>query len=289
MTPRIDHQDTLYRYSSLARPLDPSWPTNRAVLIIMPVAAAVLALVGPLTPGLIEASRAWAAASGAAAVLGAWALARELAPDDQRGAFVAMACGLAALVLVPSASLVLLFTTLTLTRMLSRSVGLPARTLDGTALLVLTGWSMASTRSLGVGLVVGAGFAADAVLPGGLRRQWGFAAMCFALVGFLAVTSQGTFSRGAPSSAGLVAQALGVVLFLVLMLRTRDIESTGDATGTPLSTLRVRSGMAAALAMAVQAPLFAQGPAGSSALVWAAIIGVSISGVAPPGQKPDGA
>lgn len=289
MAPRVDTQEKIYRYSSLARPLDPRWPTNRAVLILMPVAAAILAVVGPATPGLAGSSRVWAAASAAAVVLGAWALAREIAPDDQRGAFFAMACGLAALILVPSVSLALLFTTLALTRMLSRSVGLPARTLDGMAVLVLTGWSMASTRSLGVGLVVGAGFALDAVLPGGLRRQWGFAALSFAFVGFLAVTAQAPVGPLEPSLVAIVAQVAAALLFITLILRTRSVRATGDATESPLSTLRVRCGMAAALGMAIQAPLFAEGSGGFSALVWACIVGVAISGVAPPGRKPDGA
>lgn len=281
--------ESIHRFSALARPLDPAWPTNLAVLVLMPVAAAVLAVFGPGTPGLADTSRLWAAASGAGMVLGTWALARELAPDDQRAAFLAIALGIPALVLVPSASLVLLFTTLALARMVSRSVGLPARVLDGVAVLLLTGWSMASTRSLGVGLVAAAAFILDAVLPGGLRRQWGFAALCLALVGVLAVRQEGVTVSVASEPAFLVAQAAAAVVFLYIVLRARALRATGDVGAEPLSARRVRWGMSVALAMAIQAPLMGEGPAGTAVLIWASIVGVSVSGVTPPGSRPDGA
>lgn len=257
--------------------------------MLLTAAAAVLAVLGPGTPGLGDTSRIWAAASGAGVVLGTWALAREIAPDDQRAAFLAIGLGIPALVLVPSASLALLFTTLALARMVGRSVGLPARVLDGIGILLLTGWSMASTRSLGVGLVAAAAFILDAVLPGGLRRQWGFAALCLAFVGFLAFGQQDAAGPMVDERALVIAQAAAGLVFLYIVFRTRTLRATQDVTREPLSARRARWGMSLALAVAIQAPLMGEGPGGAAILIWASIGAVAVSGLAPPSSRPDGA
>ena len=80
----------LYRYTSIGRPLDPSYPTNRAVLRLLPAAAFVAAAIHALRHG-IEPGLLWAAVGGALAAFGGWALARELVPDHQAPAFAAMA------------------------------------------------------------------------------------------------------------------------------------------------------------------------------------------------------
>jgi hypothetical protein len=173
--------DPIHRFSSLGRPLDPAFATNRAVLVLMPVAAAVFAVAGPWTPGLAGTARVWAALLGAGTVLGTWALGRELTPDDQRAAFVGMGLGVVVLLTVPGASLVLLFATLVLVRLVNRSVGLPPRLLDAVAIVALIGWSMWTTQSAWVGVVAAAAFGIDAVLPGGLLRHWAFAALSLVL------------------------------------------------------------------------------------------------------------
>ncbi|MFW6084190.1 MAG: hypothetical protein ACODAA_03160, partial [Gemmatimonadota bacterium] len=70
------------RLTSIGRSIDPSYPTNRAVLLLLPVAATVA--------GILAASRGAGlremllqAGGGALAAFGAWAVAREIAPDDE--------------------------------------------------------------------------------------------------------------------------------------------------------------------------------------------------------------
>ncbi|MEX2467210.1 MAG: hypothetical protein WD995_09880, partial [Gemmatimonadota bacterium] len=283
-------QEPIHRFTSLGRPLDPSWPSNLAVLLLMPLAALAVGFFGSGTPGLGGTPRAWAAALGAGVVLGAWALGRELAPDDQRAAFVAMAFALAALLAVPGTSLLLLFTTLVMVRLVNRSVGLPARSLDGLALLLLTGWSMVATGSPGVGLVGTAAFVVDAALPGGLRRQWWFAAMSLALVGVLTGMGLASFEPSLVVTMPFLFAAIGVgAVFADVLIRTRGVRATGDATDAPLSVRRVQWGMAIALAMAAQGLALGGSRPGTTALLWTCIAGVAVSGVAPPGTKPDGA
>lgn len=272
----------------MGRPLDPAWPTNRALLALMPVGALGAAVIAPALPGLADTSRLWAAVLGGAVVLGAWALGRETAPDDQRAAFLALAGGYVALLAVPGASLSLLFATLMVTRMVARTVGPPPRVLDAIAVLALIGWAIASTRSYGVGLVGAAAFALDGALPGGERRQWGFAALCLALVGFLApwagagpaqvgqVTST-PVSLGLPGPVVLAATGLVTALFALAIGRTRTLRSVGDATGEPLLPVRVRWAMALALTMAIQTIALGDAGVRAGALVWAALGGVGLS------------
>jgi len=299
LTDHVPAPDPLHRFSALGRRLDPAWPTNLAVLVLMPAVAVLAAVLAPVLPGLAGTGRVMAAGMGAGVVLGVWALGRELAPDDQVAAFVAMAFGLSALATLPGASLVLLFATLTWVRVVNRSVGLPAKTLDGVAVLVLSGWAMASTQSFGVGLLTAGAFALDATLSEPNRRQWGFAALALAMTGVLAVqgaegntppTMGGEAGRAGVGSGEQVAvAAVLMALYLRAVWRTRHLVSVGDATGIPLDPVRVRWGMVLALLVGIQAAFAGAGGLTAAAFVWAAVAGVGLSAIAQPGARPDGA
>lgn len=292
--------DPMYRFTSLGRRLDPAWPTNLAVLVLMPVVGLAAMALAPILPGLAGTGRLLAGASGAGVVLGVWALGRELAPDDQAAAFVGMALGVGALATLPGASLVLLFATLMVVRVVNRSVGLPARTLDGIAVLALAAWAMASTGALGVGLITAGAFALDATLAEPNRRQWGFAALALAMTGILATqTAAGAGpadvtgavdGQGAllPPLRATITAGVAALLFLRVLARTRRLDSVADATGTPLDPARVRWAMAVGLLMGVQAMVTGTGGWSAASLVWAAVAGVAITGSARLGRIPAG-
>ncbi|MEX2472359.1 MAG: hypothetical protein WEA34_09285 [Gemmatimonadota bacterium] len=281
--------------SSLGRPLDPSWPTNRAVLVLMPAGALIAAVSATWVPGLAGTSRLWAVALGAGTMLGGWAVGRELAPDDQRAAFVALVLGFGTLLFVPGVSLVLLFATLMLTRMVNHTVGLPATTLDSVVVLGLSGWAVADTGSPAVGVVTAFAFGLDAWLPDGRRRQWGFAALCLVMVAALAGAAaeqdrvvSSPIVLGVPATSILVGAAVVAALVLHGSLTTGALRSTCDATGDPLSIARVRWGVIVALLVGTQGLFLGEGGASSVALVWASLAGVGLSGIVPPGASPSG-
>lgn len=295
MSNHASPSDTLRGISSLGRPLDPSWPTNRAVLALMPAGALIAAASVTWIPGLAGTSRLWAAALGAGTVLGAWAVARELAPDDQRAAFVAMVLGFGTLLAVPGVSLVLLFATLMLTRMVNRTVGLPATTLDSIVVLGFSGWAVADTGSPAVGVVAALAFGLDAWLPEGRRRQWGFAALSLVMVAALAGSASeqdrvisSPMVVDVPGARILVGAVFVTALVLLGSLTTRVLRSTCDATSEPLSFARVRWGIVIALLMGVQGLFLGEGGARATALVWACLAGVGLSGIVPPGSSPSG-
>ena len=115
----------IYQYTSIGRPLDPSFPSNKAVLILLPAAALLGAVFGWFNGGegldILETALRFALV-----LFGSWALARELAPDDPVVAFISVFAALLAAMLVDTFGLLVVFGTLGLVRIVNRSTGLPA-------------------------------------------------------------------------------------------------------------------------------------------------------------------
>lgn len=274
----------VHRMSGLARPLDPAWRSNRAVLGLMPagaVLAAARALVwpGPGTPRPLAA-----APLGALAVLAAWALAREVSPDRHGAAFVSLGLGLAAFLTWPDASVLLAFTTMLAVRMVSRSTGVPPRVWDSAALLVLLAWSTGATGAAGVLLVGALAFALDGGLPGGRAHQWGFAALSLVFVGLEAPPRDPVPPGGGVASLGALPLAV-VVLVSLLHLATarelRTVRSVGDVGGRPLDSARVRAGAAVALLLPLQlVPVLGDAGVRAGALAWASLAGTGLAALA---------
>lgn len=298
----VPRHQAIYRFTTLARPLDPSWRTNRAVLVLMPLGAIISGVVAWWVAGVDEIATLWAAVSGAAVVLGAWALGRELAPDDERAAFFAMILGFGSFLMVSNASLFLLFTGLMLSRLVARTVGLPPTMLDGFAALAMAGATAVATCSpdiwliaaLALGLDAGlGGRPSDATQPDGVgRAPW--------QLGFVALAVAGTVVHAAllaafpppgpitgPWRYSLVSLAWAMpiaVAFLAVIVRTRGLRSVADATGEPLSPRRVRGGMVVVLVLTVRSVLQGDTGTADSVLLWATLAGVSLSGLL---RRPD--
>ena len=268
--------DFMRRITAIGRPLDPSWPTNRAVLVLIPVGAVAAWgwaawSGGPGNPLAVGAL-------GGAMVLVAWALGRELAPDRQAAAFVCMGLGWLVFVLDPRTSLLLPVLALVHARLVNRTTGLPPTWLDTLGAVALAGWAVVETGNplLAVGAHVA--FVADATLPGGLRRHLfvapavlvlGFAAGWGALPGLPALRP----AWEAPGVASLLAVGAIGVVYVRAILATRRPESVGDETGDPLDPRRVRGGMWVALAVALPGLALGDPGVANGAALWAILGG----------------
>lgn len=272
--------DLMRRVTAIGRPLDPAWATNRAVMALIPVGAALAWLRASLTGDF--ASPLTVAVLGGATVLGAWALGRELAPDPQGAAFLSLALGFGVYLWDPSTSILLLFTGLVLARIVNRTTGLAPTPADTAGALALVVWAVSEGAGPGPALAALVAYAGDAALPGGLARHWGAAALSglvagWALLGPAAVPVPAPDPAIAvPGLAGLVSVVIVAAAFARRIAATRRIASVGDETGVPLDPARVRGGMAAVLVLALGATL--QGDAGvrSAALLWAVTAGVAL-------------
>ena len=269
--------DRIYRITSLGRPLDPAYRTNRAVLLILPLAGAVATVVaGVRGAGLFDALVAGVV--GVAVILGSWALARELAPDDNPAAFLSLTFAYATLLMVGPPSLLLLVTALFLVRMVDRSTGLPARLGDSIAVTGLTFWTMHATRSPLLAVVGALAFAFDAGVPRPLRRQWYFAVLCLAgaAVWTFAV-AKGLNELSLLNPGASYWPAAVTVVYGIAYFRTGDVTSVGDVGEERLSLARVRAGMA--IGLLVPAVAAASGPVELSSVVWATLAGVGVGSI----------
>jgi hypothetical protein len=262
----------IYQYTSIGRPLDPAWPTNKAVLVLLPVAA------------VLGAGLAWAQGGGlpelllralnfALVLFVAWALARELNPDDQSVAFISLAAGVLVAVTIDSPGVLAAFATLGLIRIVNRSTGLAARKSDSALLLLLSIAVIYRNDSPLFGGVAALAFVLDGSLKDPLRHQWAFALVC--LGGMVVYMVDHDVGLGQVSVPGSLFEWLAVLFLLVFALDTiltRTVCARGDVNNRPLDLNRVRGGMVVGLLAALQGMARPE----SVAVIVAAIAGIAI-------------
>lgn len=264
------------RLSSVTRSVDLAYPTNRAIVII-----SLLFFLGTICLQLILGREiSSASASGLRAgvsVFLAWALARELDPDNEFSAFVAAFLGCTGFLLFPSPFLLALFLELLLIRVINRSTGLPAKTSDSLAILLLSGW-ISFQGEWAFSLFTALAFFLDSSLPEPNRRNRAFG-------GIILMISLLAFTKTACKESILMDTQLGIftlaatLLIIPHILRSGKIKSRGDLTEIPLDPLRIQAAQLTALLNAV---LFTalEGWAGIESLMplWGAILGVALYG-----------
>jgi len=272
-------QHRLYSITSIGRPLDPRYATNRAVQRLMPIAAVAAGAIAGVGGGGVKAI-ALAALGGALVVFGCWALARELVPDDNPGAFISMALAFASFLLIDDASLLLPFVALFLVRIVNRSTGLKAKVGDSILVLLLSFWAIYHLHSPLLGLVAALAFVSDALLEDGLPRQWVFAGLSAGAAGFALALDPLAGIRLLELSPMLLS-AVGILsaLWLLSIALTRSVASVADIGGEPLSIARIRMGMLVGWLVALQALTATNPGAYSSVLIWATLAGLIVGRV----------
>jgi hypothetical protein len=266
----------LRQISGLARPVDLSFPTNRWITVLTGAALAGAWVWRGLATGAWLMAGGWAALAALALFL-AWALARELDPGAELVAFIAAGLMLPFLVLaglgwLPLPDIAALFIVLLAVRVLNRTTGIAATVLDGVGVLALGLW-----LALGGSPVYLAGACAALLLDGLLPPVTARRALVAAAAVAVAVAAAVVLGQAPPSpESGLLPIAAGLaigVLFAASIRAAGRMESIGDATGEPLSPLRVRAGQLLALSIGLVIVLW-QGGTGLIALLplWAAMV-----------------
>lgn len=246
------NQQRIYKYTAIGRPLDPNWPSNKAVLILLPLAA----LAG-LGLALIAGAGAWPALHRAVifalAVFGCWALARELLPDDHSVAFVSMALGFLAAMAFLTPGLLVLFTTIGLVRVLNRSSGLTARTSDSMLVTLLVIWTVYATPSPWFGAVAALAFFLDGVLRKPCKRQWLFALICGgSMVVYIVDHDVTWWPLFVPDTLLKWLAVLASVLFFLHLMLLKRVDFRDDLKHEPLDRARVKAGMVVGILATLQ-------------------------------------
>ena len=262
----------IYRYTSIARPVDPAYPTNKTLLILLPVGAIVFALAAFV--GLLTVEPAAAAFAALLTGFASWALTRELAPDDDAAAFLALALAWLMAVLTGATGVLALFVALVLTRIVNRSTGLPLRPWDTVMVLGFALWSADTLGQPLLGLVAALAFAADAALEDGPRLHWGAALVCVVVSGWWLSAGFAAPDVG-PAWFAPGAILIGCVIVIALI---RAPVSVGDASGEKLTAPRVKIGLAIGCFVGAQS-LF-HGQAWTNNLIWTCLAAVPLSAAA---------
>jgi hypothetical protein len=265
----------LYDVTALGRPIDPAYPTNRAIVVLTLVVVAVATLVQVVGGARFLAGAGWGIGAGLAVFL-TWALARELDPEHDLAAFVGTGLMVVGLFFVDLPSLWVLFWLLLAVRILNRSTGLPARPLDTLAVLGLGGWLTWQGDWI-AGLMTAVVFLLDGLLSRPLRYHLVAAGLAFLTTIVVAVFRGDLVMEAGLETPMVLVVGVGTTLFLFVIATSRTVKAAGDATGEPLDPKRVQ----AAQGIALLTGLLVAGWSGASGVVavlplWAAGAGAAL-------------
>jgi len=261
--------------TAIGRPIDLNYPTNRAIAaltIVVIVGGAIFRLLAGVE--WIQ-SALWGIAAGLAVFL-AWALGRELDPDHDLSAFVAAGLALIGLLAFNLPNLSLLFWMLVLVRIVNHTVGLPARILDSLLMLGLGSW-LALQGNWIYGLMTALAFFLDSQLSPPHRRHLLFAGIALVATVILFSFNGSVLGEGKLSLPVLLAVLAMSVLFVPVMMASRQSRTVSDQTNEPLNPRRVQAAQVIALLTGIQIALLDGDPGVVSLMpLWAAMLGVSL-------------
>ena len=266
----------LYRFTSLTRPIDPAYVSNRALLIILSLLA--LASAGMASIHVMNIGPLSAAFRGALVGFVGWALARELAPDHNSDAFIALTLAWVGSVVGGMDQVLLVFVGLLLVRIVNRSTGLPLRPFDTVSVLGFCTWVAVSTQNPAILLVAAVAYALDATLEDPLRHHYVAAVACLSvfiwmLIGDLARTAGDLTAR----DWALIGLSAGG--FILLVKTSPDPVSYCDTAPVRLNRTRVNAGLLVIWLLAVQALLADGSSAWLQTPVWVCIFVVLLFSV----------
>jgi hypothetical protein len=254
--------------SSLTRPLDMDYPDNRLIVFVCAVvliASTVFRIVSGDHPvqGIVWGGRA------ALSIFFAWALAKEIDPDNPGSAITASAIGITGLFFFNSSGLLAALFLLFLLRMVNRTVGVPL-TLSDSILIMFTGIYLAYTGKWMYGIVMSIAFLMDATLKEPVRRHFPYAVISL-IAGLFSIYDNGIEIKFMPGH--IFALLLLVLFFISRILLAGQSHYLSDRSGQRLSSQRITAACIVALATGLLAI-----PEGSTAIIetfplWAAMGG----------------
>jgi hypothetical protein len=267
-----------YRFSGIGRPVDPSYATNRAILLLGLAGFAVAAAVE-----LMAGAGWWAAGLSAGnagvTVFLSWALTRELAPDDDPAAFVSVGLAGVGWYLLGSQSLLAPVVLLMAVRVVNRSTGKAAEPTDTLLLLPLFGFA-AWTVSWTLGLVGAVALALDGTLtraPGQRARRdhlW-LSALLVAVAAARVLVGVPGVRVPVGSLLPMLLAALAALAGAVALVHPTP-RSLGDVDGQPLQSVRVRSALLLGVLATVLVTLDAGVATGRLGLLWSCVAGTVV-------------
>lgn len=265
---------SLTTISSIARPLHFSYSTNIAVAIIILVVL-VGGTVFQLAEGLgIFQGFIWAIQLSFTLFL-AWAITREIDPDHDLSAFVALGLTLAGYVTTGPLGLAQLILMLFVFRLLNRTTGLPLRITDSLFILGLGLWLLFNGWYV-YGVMLALAFAWDSKLSGLNVRHLLYSAIALTatiIMFFIAPV----FPQFNLNKMEILFFLIAAILFGFVILTTRKVRSKDDNHNKKIDTKRIRAAQSIALITLIAGILWMGKEAILELLpLWLAAFGVGI-------------
>ena len=257
-------------FSSIGRPVDRRYPTNRAIASL----TLVVAILGFAIRRLTGTHPLESFLGGITMAIGfflAWAIARELDPDHDSSAFLAAGLSLIPNVVLGRPDFAAAFLVLLALRIVNRTVGPPARPLDTIAILGLVAVAAWRGHLVLAGIAAGA-FVLDAILDPSNRVHLVAAGVSLGLLGV--GVSRLELAPGLTLTPLMWLALAATVPFLALIRGSGEPRAVSDAGDAPLSGRRVRAAQWLGL-IGLVASVLVEGPDGLAALspLWAALVG----------------
>lgn len=280
----------VHKISSIARPLEPKYPSNLTVLILLPLIGIGIAAFMVLVRDATIAAAAMTGVMGLFTAFLSWALGREIDPDRNAAAFVAMALAVLAIGLGWSPAVWALAMTLMAVRVVNRTVGPPARLTD-LAIVVALAWMAVLRDGLwAMGGVAALAMLLDAYLDKRRTLNIAFAGAALAATVFAMIGQEGDLARlvtgplDTIDPAWLISAGLIGGVYVLALITYPPVASVADVTGEPLGRARVKAGGFVLIAAAAAALLDGQAGLYSALPIWAVVIG-GLESRAMPGHK----
>lgn len=261
------------KITSIGRPLDKNYKTNRIISIISMLTLIVGFLYKLSSELNIVDSLLWSLGAGLTVFL-TWALGREIDPDHDASAFIGTGLSVAGLVVFALPDFIAIFWFLLASRIINRTTGLPAKFQDSVIVLLLGGWLLFQ-GNWGFGLATIFLFVLDSKAEPKNKKQWIFAALTAITTALL--LNQVIWIKGFEWSHEWWIALIISLLFIPFVYSSKQVTSKGDATNEPLRADRVQSAQLLVMLLAIQTTLWDSKNGFEDVMpLWAAMGGASL-------------
>ncbi len=265
----------LSRFSTLARPIDPAYPTNLAIVGLSGLAFLIAILLN-LSSGLSLLDNVINAIYVGLAIFFTWVVAREIDPDYDYSALLgAVLTAILLFFISPPPNILALFWAVVITRIANRSAGLPVRIGD-TLMVMGLGSALTWSGNWGYGFITTAALALDGWLTPSFPRHRLFAGLMLIITIILFSLNGMMFGVGEALSLQIgVGLIIITLLFLWVISQSGTTQTVGDLTGDLLTPQRIQVAQVMALLIALQLILW-DGYAGFIIFspLWTAMAGI---------------
>lgn len=263
-------------FTSLARVVDPRYPTNLAIIVLSTIAGGALFLL-KIYQGVDFSTSIVSTAVLALTVFLTWALGREIDPEHELAAFAGLFLVIPGYLFFPAPNLIAVFTTLLLLRFLIRTTGLTPKFLDSIAISGFGIWLVFRGDWI-FGFLTAAVLFLDTRLSGPKKTNLYFSGIVFILTIISLFILEPAALRLEILSAELFFVIGVILLFIPLIVHSRGTQVVCDFPREKIDPLRLQTGQIFAIISATIVWLF-QGRNGIFDLipVWSSIIALSIT------------